>query len=193
MNKQSLHDLNPVGMTSISHPEVPILGLDAPSGTKITHRKPRKMKKPSPLDGLREYSHLSGGIARRKEQLKKMRKPHQPSGSKHYMARRARRRYLEANGPRADKVLYYAWRKGYKRSHGVLPEVSFEEWWYVVRGTVYETGTSKLIRLRPYDESDHSIHNMYVSYLEWGLSHGKPVFLADASLVLAERTLSELT
>lgn len=166
-----------------------ILGLDAPSRTRIAHKPPRRMKKPSKLDGLREYSHLSGGIARRKEQLKRMRKPHQPSGDRHYMVRRKKKRALRVSN---DRYAYRDWRKDYKLSHGVKPDVTYEEWWYVMRGTVYETGTSKRIYLMPYDESDHTIDNMYVSYMEWGLGHGRRVFLADASLVLAEKTLDSI-
>ena len=175
--------------THSSHVDDTIMGLDAPLGTKIPHRKPRRMKKPSPLDGLRAYSHLSGGIARRKEQVKKMRKPHQPSGDKHYMVRRKKKRALRVSN---DRYAYRDWRKDYKLSHGVKPEVTYEEWWYVMRGTVYDTGKSRRVYLMPYDESDHTIDNMYVSYQEWGLGHGRRVFLADASLILAEKVLDSL-
>lgn len=173
-----------------------ILGLDAPVCTKITHRKPRKMKKPSPLEGLRAYSHLSGGIARRKEQLKKMRKPYQPSGSKHYMVRRVHTRNLRKSN---DRYAYRWWRKDYKISHLVYPNVTYEEWWYVMRGTVYPEVPEKVsskggkpksqrVYLMPYTEDDHTIDNMYVSYQEWGLGHGRRVFLADARKILSERS-----
>jgi len=187
--------------TSISHPDVPILGLDAPSGTRIAHKPPRRMKNPPKLDGLREYSHLSGGIARRKEQLKRMRKPHQPSGDRHYMVRRKKKRALRVSN---DRYAYRDWRKDYKLSHGVKPDVTYEEWWYVMRGTVYpevpekrnskgHRPKSQRVYLMPYDESDHTIDNMYVSYQEWGLGFGRRVFLADASLVLAEKVLDSIS
>lgn len=165
--------------------EPQILGLEVPKSTKITHRKPRKMAKPGRFDGLREYSHLSGGIARRKEQLKKLRKPHQPSGSKHYMVRRVRTRILRKSN---DRYAYRWWRKDYKISHLVYPNVTYEDWWYVMRGTIYDTGKSKRVYLMPYTEDDHTIDNMYVSYQEWGLGHGRRVFLADARKILSERS-----
>lgn len=105
------------------------------------------------------------------------------------MVKRKRKRALRVSN---DRYAYADWRKDYKLSHGVKPDVTYEEWWYVMRGTVYETGTSKRIYLMPYDESDHTIDNMYVSYMEWGLGHGRRVFLADASLVLAEKVLDAI-
>lgn len=166
--------------------------IDAPISSKIKHRVGKKAPK---LGGLRDIAHLDGCLLRRKEAIRAKRKPFQPSGDKHYMVRRKKKRELYATpGPSRDKKAFRAWKYDYFKIHGARPDVTYMEWWIAVRGSLFDDprikGTTPLA-LMPYDYSDHSINNMYVSFVTYGNTPTR-VFLADAALLQAEWALQSL-
>ena len=165
-----------------SPPHEVCIGLQEAPKTKIKHKIGKKA--PS-LGGLRDFAHLSGCLLRRKESIKAKRKPWQPSGDKHYMVKRKKRRDSLRSGPSHDRKQYVQWKHKFFKTHGLRSTVTFEEWWQVLYGNVYETGNTKQLRLIPYDLSDVSIRNMYVAYIEWG-ANPRAVFLIDAEEALQQ-------
>ena len=145
------------------------------------HRGRNLEKKRSPL---RDIPYLSGGVEDRKQQLRRLKRPHQVSGPKHYTVKRKRQRErdreLIRTTSRGVKHLYTYWRNVNSPT-----DVSFEEW-FTLRYTAFTDVRGERIVIRKYDRTKPAmLSNLYVARM-YGRREVEMLF--DAETIVGERS-----
>ena len=144
------------------------------------HRGRNLERKRSPL---RDIPYLSGSVEDRKRQLRRLKRPHQVSGPKHYMSRRKKQRErdreLIRTTSRGVKHLYTYWRNVNSPT-----DVSFEEW-FTLRYTAFTDVRGERVVIRKYDRTKPAmLSNLYVARM-YGRREVEMLF--DAETLVGER------